>query len=369
MTLIKNLRKTLSKSSSATIHEGFFTEERWIGSGNFALNRMLSGSYTDAFPFGRQIGIGGVSGSGKSLLAATSMAIAQRDHGAIGIWLDSENASKESWLRGLGVDTSEERLIYCNVATVEDVKSIISSITKDVRKSQEKQPVYIVIDSYSALMTESQMDNAESGKVVGDQGQHAKQVKDLVKSANHLVTRLPICLVGMMHTMASQDKYAPDEVLTGGRGIEYLASIVIVMNKQKLKAEEMSDERLKSEIMEQSDDDKGEKKVVGLKSKIQVYKSRFAKPNESVIIQIPYPHGIDPYSGLFDQMQREMLFESTGTGWYNYINASGKKISFQKSKFREHATELMSLGTKRAASSSQDVAAEIGATLEGDEVT
>lgn len=352
MTLAKNIRKAINKTSSGTIHEGFFTEEAWSSSGNYALNRMLSGRYDSAFPFGRQIGIGGVSGSGKSLLAATALSCAQRDHGAIGIWLDSENASKESWLSGLGVDTSEDKLIYANVATVEDVKSIISSITKDVKKSDEKRPVFIVVDSYSALMTESQMGNAEAGVVVGDQGQQAKQIKDLVKSANHLVTRLPVCLVGMMHTMASQDKYNPDEILTGGRGIEYLASIVIVMNKLKLKAEDMADAQLRGEIMDRIESDKGDKKVVGLKSRIQVYKSRFAKPNESVIVQIPYPHGIDRYSGLFEQMQEEKLFTAKSAGWYTYRDESGKDVSFQRSKFRDHAEVLMRMGQARVSSGS-----------------
>jgi RecA/RadA recombinase len=354
MSFVKNLRKAISKKSSDTIHEGFYNDEKWISSGNIALNRMLSGSYTEAYPYGRQVCIGGVSGSGKSLLAATGLANAQQAHNAIGIWLDAENASKEAWLAGLGVDTSPERLIYCNVATVEDVKTIISTVTKDIRAEigkSDQQPVYIVVDSYSALLTESQFKQAEEGKVVGDQGQHAKQVKDLVKAANHLVTRLPVCLVGMVHTMASQDKYNPDEVLTSGRGVEYLASIVVVMNKMKLQAKDMTDEDLKEELMSKTDDDRGDRKVVGLRSRIQVYKSRFAKPHEAVTVQIPYPYGIDMYSGLFDQMLQEMLIISSGTGWYSYTNTEGKLTKFQKSSFKDHVNELMKIGSNRAAAS------------------
>lgn len=347
MSFAGSIRKSISKKGG-TIQEGFHTEERWTSSGNFSINRMLSGRYDQGFPFGKTIAVGGQSGSAKSLLAATGMAHAQREHGAIGVWLDAEHASKETWLASLGVDTSEEKLVYANVATIEDVKTIIATISKDMRALDEdkRTPVYIVVDSYSFLMTDAQLENAEKGDVVGDMGQHAKQLKDLIKASTHLISRLPICMVGMLHTMASTDKYSPDEVLLGGRGIEYAASIIIVLNKMKLRAEDLSDADIAREIAEQYEDENIGKKVVGIRCKAQVYKSRFAKPNEASIVQIPFPHGIDPYSGLFEQMKSEGLFTSPSSGWYEYVNADGEVVKFQRSKFKSdgHADALMAIG-------------------------
>jgi len=348
MSFAQSIRKSISKKTSATIHEGFYGNELWTGSGNFSINRMLSGRYDDGFPFGKTIAIGGQSGSAKSLLAATGLANAQKRHGAIGVWIDAEHASKESWLEGLGVDTSPEKLIYANVATVEDVKTIVSTISKDMRALDEDKrvPVYMVVDSYSFLMTGAQFEQAEKGDVVGDMGQHAKQLKDLIKASTHLIARIPICLVGMLHTMASTDKYNPDEILLGGRGIEYAASIVIVLNKMKLRAEDLSDADIAKEIAEQYEDENLGKRIVGIRCKAQVYKSRFAKPNESSQIQIPFPHGIDPYSGLFEQMKGEGLFTSPSSGWYQYTNLDGEIVKFQRSKFKSdgHADVLMQIG-------------------------
>jgi len=95
MSFAHNIRKSISKKTSATIQEGFYGDEIWAGCGNFSINRMLSGRYDVGFPFGKTIAIGGQSGSAKSLLAATGLAYAQKQHGAIGVWIDAEHASKE----------------------------------------------------------------------------------------------------------------------------------------------------------------------------------------------------------------------------------------------------------------------------------
>lgn len=331
MGLVGKMRRTVQKNMSDTIAEGFYESDLWTSCGNYAMNKLLSGSYRRGFPFHKTIIIGGESGSGKSLIAATGAKYAQQEHSAVVVWIDIEKASKREWLEALGVDTDPERFLYLEAATIGDVKKIIAGIVKDVKseKEEEREKVYIVVDSYSMLMTEKSMEEAVKGDLVGDMGQQAKQLKDLVKSITHLIGRLPICVVGMVHSMASQDKYNPDEILTGGRGLQYAASMIVAFSKLKLKADQLED----NEIIDEWDDNK---KIAGIRCKCNVYKSRFAKPNEKVEVQIPWPHGLDPYSGLFDQMLDRGIIKSPSQGWYQYED---KK--FRKKDFRDYADYIM----------------------------
>lgn len=341
MSLSKSIRKVVTKNPTATMAFDFVDDEKWFSSGNYAINKLLSGSYYRAYLFGRSVGIGGMSGSGKSLQAAIAAAQAQQQYDAFVIWADAEKAttgrSGKDWLGRLGVKTGEDDLLYVEVATIEDIKSLYSDVVKEMRKDPSMRPVVFVCDSIGMLMTQSQMEAAVGGEVKGDQGQSAKQKKDMIISITHLSTRLPIVFIGIVHTMASQDQYDPDEKLTGGRGIEYAASSVIVVNKMKLRIDQLE----KSSKLDIEKDDV--KKVIGIRSKVQVYKSRFSKPNVSVQIQIPWPHGMDPYSGLFDLMQAIGDVQKPAVGWYSYRTKDGKEIKFREKEFRDHADEIMRL--------------------------
>lgn len=338
MSFANTLRKTVQKHGGM-IFEGFDdAPEKWCSTGNYAMNRLLSGNYYWGFPFGKTVAVAGESGSGKSLVAATGAYHAQKEHGALVVWVDVEYASKEEWLARLGVDTSPENFIYVNASTIADCKKLLSDIVKIMRpvKPEHRQPVYMVIDSYGMLLTEKELEEAEAGDLVGDQGQHAKQVKNLIKAATALIGRLPICVVGMAHSMASTDKYNPDDVITGGRGLQYAASLVLLFNKLKMKADQLEDQSI-------LDGDEDNKEVVGIRCKAQVHKSRFAKPFEKVFVQIPYPRGIDAYSGLLDLMVSLGEVYQPSVGWFAYSTKLGSEVKFRRKEFREVADTAMKL--------------------------
>lgn len=339
MTLASSLRKTVAKYSSSTVHMDFHDRDEWIGCGNYAMNKLFSGSYKKAINYGKTTCLGGKSGSGKSLVAATVSREAQRD-GAFVVWIDSEHASKEKWLNDLGVKTGEEDLLYLEVSTIVEVKKIIADLVEITNKTkpEDRQKVVVVIDSYSALMTESQQKNTDSGDQTFDQGLQSKGLKDLVKSVGHQITRLPIAVLGMVHTMPSRDQYNPDDILTGGRGVEYFASLVIVFDKFKLKGKDAGDD---GSLSDEYDD---EKRVVGIKCKCQVYKSRASKPNENIFVQILWPNGLDKFSGLFDYLKDSDTITSPSVGWYQFEHpALSEPLKFRKKGFRDYAEQIIEL--------------------------
>jgi RecA/RadA recombinase len=341
MSFSKDLRKTVQKYKSGTIAMDFAETELWSSIGNFATNRLVGGSYYRGIVFGRSVMIGGKSGSGKSLYAATIAKNAQKEHSAFVVWVDVEKAttgqSGKEWLRRLDVNVDEDNLLYLEAATIEDVKGLVSDIAAQMKKDKDSTPVVVVIDSLGMIMSETQMKAAMEGKVINDQGLEAKQRKDLVTATTHLSSRLPLSVITIVHTMASRDKYDPDEILTGGRGAEYAASTVLVVNKMKMRADQLE----KSSQLEY--DAKDNKKIIGIRSKVQVYKSRFSKPHEKVFVQIPWGEGLDPYSGLFELMKSLGEIYSPSVGWYAYKGTETDEVKFREKDFRNHADTIMQL--------------------------
>jgi len=111
--------------------------------------------------------------------------------------------------------------------------------------------------------------------------------------------------------------FKPDSVITGGKGLEYASSIIVVVEKLKLK--EDSDGNKTSEVH-------------GIRAATQVRKSRYAKPFEKIEIRIPWETGMDPYSGLFDLFEKKGLLEKQGNKFL-YICKDGSEFKEFRKRF------------------------------------
>jgi hypothetical protein len=117
-------------------------------------------------------------------------------------------------------------------------------------------------------------------------------------------------LVATNHTYASQDMFDPDDKISGGQGFIYASSIVVAMRKLKLKVDA---------------DGNKTSQVHGIRAACKVMKTRYAKPFESVQVEIPYETGMSPYSGLFDLMESTGLLKKQGNR-YLYVRPNGEEM-------------------------------------------
>ena len=343
--------KIIKKLESADTFFGFSKSQLWYSAGNFALNHILSGNYKKAFVFGKLAQVAGQSGSGKSLLLATSAKKAMEDLGASVLWIDTESASDNMpFFERLGYTKDELEgntgtFIFNESKRISDVQDLITSFVnmyRDTLKGVEDPmdidahgvpPLIIVIDSLNNLMTDAAAEKAEKGSQNKDQGQQAKQNKEFIKAMSHLIKRLPVSILVASHSMVSQNVFAPDEIITGGRGAEYLATQQFIFSKFKLKGDKVEDKELISD--EFSDEGR---RIAGMKCRAVTYKSRFTKPNETVDIQVIYPHGVDPYSGLFDYLlANHQLKKVTAVSYAPVDTIEGVPESFRKSNFKQYA--------------------------------
>ena len=313
---ISKFRKDITKAIDG-LSIGFNDPTDWISTGNHALNYLISGDFNKGVPLGKVTVFAGESGSGKSYICSGNLVRHAQAQGIFVVLVDSENALDEDWLRALGVDTSEEKLLKLNMAMIDDVAKTISEFMKGYKAMPEdaRPKVLFIIDSLGMLLTPTDVNQFEAGDMKGDMGRKPKALTSLVRNCVNMFGSHNVGLVATNHTYASQDMFDPDDKISGGQGFIYASSIVVAMKKLKLK-----------------EDEEGNKvsEVLGIRSACKVMKTRYAKPFESVQVKIPYSTGMNPYSGMLDLIEKSGLLVKEGNSLV-YTTLDGEIIK----KFRK----------------------------------
>ena len=215
------------------------------------------------------------------------------------VLIDSENALDEDWLKALGVDTSESKLLKLSMAMIDDVAKTISTFMSDYKAlpEGERPKVMFVIDSLGMLLTPTDVNQFDAGEMKGDLGRKPKALTALVRNCVNMFGSYNVGLVCTNHTYASQDMFDPDDKISGGQGFIYASSIVVAMKKMKLKEDE---------------DGNKVSDVNGIRAGCKVMKTRYAKPFEGVQVKIPYTTGMSPYSGLVDLIEKKEMLKREG---------------------------------------------------------
>jgi hypothetical protein len=188
------------------------------------------------------------------------------------------------------------------------------------REGQQK--TLFVVDSLGMLMTKSDQEQFASGEMKGSFGQKAKQLKALVSNCIRLFYGHPVGMIVTNHTYASNDMFKPGDVVSGGNGFIFAASLIVVLNKLKLK-----------------EDEEGNKvsQVLGIRAKAQVVKSRYSKPFEEIEVFIPYETGMTRHSGLFEMFEKAGVFTRVGNKFeWTSRDGTAHKL-FRKEWLKEHA--------------------------------
>jgi len=295
---VSKFRKDITKSIEG-LSIGFNDPTDWISTGNHALNYLISGDFNKGVPLGKVTVFAGESGSGKSYICSGNLVRHAQQQGIFVVLIDTENALDEDWLKALGVDTSEDKLLKLNMAMIDDVAKTISEFMKSYKAMPEgeKPKVLFIIDSLGMLLTPTDVNQFEAGDMKGDMGRKPKALTSLVRNCVNMFGSHNVGLIATNHTYASQDMFDPDDKISGGQGFIYASSIVVAMRKLKLK-----------------EDDDGNKitEVRGIRAACKVMKTRYAKPFEQVQVKIPYETGMNPYSGLLDLFEKANILTKEG---------------------------------------------------------
>lgn len=296
----------------------------WYSTGNYVLNKIISGSFSKGIPQGRVTTLAGPAGAGKSFISANLLAAAQRE-GAHCLVIDSENALDDMFVSAIGVNV-EENYTYRGVTTIPQVTKIVSTFLSKYKEQygtdSDAPQVMILIDSLNMLMTETELDHFEKGVQKGDQGQKNKQLKQMLQTFVQAIKHLNVAIVCTAQVYKNQDILNGEGVWIVSDAVKYSASQIILIQKRKLK-----------------DDSKGAKAgdFSGVRMICEGYKTRFTKPFQKVEIEVPYETGMDPYSGFIEVAEKVGIVQRRGS---RYLIEGEDELWFGKD-IAEHADRII----------------------------
>lgn len=327
---ISKFRRSLTKSITG-ISTGFNDPDTWVSTGSYGLNYLISGDFFKGIPMGKVTVFAGESGAGKSYIVSGNIARAAQQQGIFVVMIDTENALDEKWLNNLGVDTSEDKLLRIGATMVSDVAGTVSAFVKDYKDNhmdlprEDRPKILFIIDSIGMLLTETDVNQFNAGEMKGDMGRKAKQLKAFVSNCVNMFGDLNMGMAVTNHTYASQDMFDPDDKISGGSGFIFASSIVVAMRKYKLK-----------------EDEEGNKvtEVKGIKATCKVVKTRYAKPFESIKLDIPWESGMSPISGLFDLFEKAGILIKEGNRYRYTSKVTGKEIKMFKKEWNTDAESM-----------------------------
>ena len=311
---VSKFRKEITKSIEG-LSIGFNDPTDWVSTGNYALNYLISGFFDRGIPLGKVTVFAGESGAGKSYICSGNIIKNAQEQGIYVVLVDSENALDEAWLKALGVDTSQDKLLKLSMSMIDDVAKTISTFMQDYKAlaEGERPKVMIVIDSLGMLLTPTDVNQFEAGEMKGDLGRKPKALTALVRNCVNMFGNYNVGLVCTNHTYASQDMFDPDDKISGGQGFIYASSIVVAMKKLKLKEDE---------------DGNKVSEVNGIRASCKIMKTRYSKPFEGVQVKIPYTTGMSPYSGLTDLAEKKGILKKDGNRLAFTMQDTGEIIKY-----------------------------------------
>ena len=275
----------------------------FVDTGSYAFNALLSGSIYGGIPDNKIIALAGESATGKTYFAlGICKKFLDDNPEAVVLYFDTEQAVTSNMIADRGMDPS--RFAVFPVATVENFRHQTIQIVDNYIESREAKPIIIVLDSLGMLSTEKEMTDTADGKNTRDMTR-AQLVKGTFRVLTLKLGKAGIPLIITNHTYANVGGYGAPQVLSGGSGLKYAASTIVMLSKSK---------------------DKEGIDVIGGIIKCKLYKGRLTKENKEVQVQLNYDTGLNSYYGLVPIAVKYGIFKKVSTR----IELPDGKTAFEK---------------------------------------
>jgi len=282
--------------------------KHWLTTGNYVANKVISGRYDRGYACSRMTMVTGPSSAGKSLMAIAAAVEAQKKGYGVFI-VDSEHALDDDFMKAVGLDVDSELFMYNDVKSLAAAKKLTNMFIEEYRSNRDHLPPFVLlIDSLDQLKTKSHVEKQERGDVHNDQGQHAKQLKQLCSDLAHEIRDVDIFGICTKQPYKNQDlimsKVEP-YIIT--EAMRFPFSQILLLTNRKMR-------------------DAKTKNFEGINLKVYGYKTRFCKPFQAASIEIPYDSGINPFSGILEVAESAGIVTKSGA-WYTYDDTKFQSIN------------------------------------------
>lgn len=260
------------------------TEKTFIDTGVYLLNAALSARMLEGgIPTNRISAFAGESGAGKSFLAYSVAKMAQKKGYSV-IYIDTEQSIDLEDLPRYGVDNSLDKLRLIRSNKVEDINITLTQLIDELKEvklsGQEVPKILLILDSLGQMASNKEKEDLLKGDIKQDMTK-AKALGSMFRSISTDLGFINMPFLVINQTYKTIDMF-PKEMLRGGNGLLYSASVIGMMSKAKLKTGE------------EDDMDLGQS---GIKVSFKTTKNRLAIPKK-IKFDISFVHGMNPYTGL-----------------------------------------------------------------------
>lgn len=330
--VIKNIKKN---TGAETLADSIYADvKEFLDTGSYALNRVLTGDIYKGFPVGRISTLFGTSGSGKSLIAANTAALALKNNKIDVVYIfDSEGGTLVNVFKQHNVDM--EKVNHIPVASVEQcaIKMLQTyDMLVQARKEWLSDPenndeirAFCILDSYGALATDKLVNDAiTKDKNSMDMGLGAKMKNNMMRGLMMRVVQSNATLLIINHEYQDPSALFSSKIhnMAGGLGIQFASHLILQCEKLLIKS---TDNDFMTGI-ENGNEDVGFFK--GNKIKFFVVKNRICKPAYTATVFVDFNTGIAKYDGLIDDAIRLGYLKDV-RGGYECPSYSDKRITYK----------------------------------------
>ena len=301
-TALNQIEKEHGKGSIMRLGDtGAVTPIETISSGAISVDIALG---VGGFPKSRIVEVYGPESSGKTTLALTAIANAQKT-GGTAVLVDVEYAFDPSWAKTLGVDV--DNLILSQPDSGEQALEIVETLARSGAVD------IIVLDSVAALAPQAEIEGDMGDNHVGLQ---ARMMSQAMRKLTPIISKTNTCLIFINQLrMKIGVMFGNPETTTGGNALKYYASVRI-------------DIRKKETIKE------GEE-VLGNRVHVKVVKNKVSPPFKEADFDIIYNEGISTSGDLLDVATADGIIEKSGS-WFSY---NGERIGQGRENARAYLVQ------------------------------
>jgi len=300
--ILEEIKKEFGEGSIMTLEEAPKVDVEVISTGSPSLDLALG---IGGLPRGRIIEIYGPESSGKTTIALSVAAQAQKEGGNVA-FVDTEHALDPDYAKRLGVNV--EKLVLSQPDSGEDALNIVEKLTKagifDV----------IIVDSVAALVPRAELEGE-----IGDQyiGLQARLMSQALRKLTGLISKTRTVLIFINQTRAMIGGLVPgQETTTGGKALKFYASVRIEL--KKVGQIEKGDE------------------VIGVKVKARIVKNKVAPPFKTAEIEIYYNEGISYEADLINLGLKYGVIKKEGNSFYFEETKLGSSYQAARENLKEN---------------------------------